>query len=158
MVCGHLRIPGCQSAPVRTTNLGSSNPQAKAGLQHLTSLLSCFSSKHKPRFIESNDLPLRGPSLLLEYIVSCGSDARFLSGPLGQCVILQDGVMHWRSARCYLWTPVRRDRRMDDDNLPPHSEWKTSSAHHVMDHQPHAFCVNYLFVVLFSSSFMTCVV
>lgn len=49
--------------------------------------------------MESNDLPLRGPSLLLEYIVSRVGRARasFIC-PLGRCDVLQDGVMmQWRS-------------------------------------------------------------
>lgn len=35
----------------------------------LTSLFSSFSSK--PMFMESKDLPLRGPSFLLEYMFKC---------------------------------------------------------------------------------------
>lgn len=35
----------------------------------LTSLLSCFSSNVRPRFMESKDLPLRGPSLFVEYML-----------------------------------------------------------------------------------------
>lgn len=36
-----------------------------------TSLFSSFSSK--PMFMESKDLPLRGPSILFEYMLKCGS-------------------------------------------------------------------------------------
>lgn len=39
------------------------------GKKALTSLLSCFSSNVRPRFMESKDLPLRGPSLLVEYML-----------------------------------------------------------------------------------------
>lgn len=35
----------------------------------LTSLFNSFSSK--PMFMESNDLPLRGPSFLFEYMLKC---------------------------------------------------------------------------------------
>lgn len=73
-------------------------------------------------------------------------DARLIFGPVGQSLVLLDGVMQCTNARCYLWTPVRRDRRMDD-KLPPHSEWKKSSAPHVMGHKTHTI---FLFLFLFS--------
>lgn len=124
-------------ASSNTTSLGNSNPKtSRTAASHLIINLLFFQTQAQVHWVEwpSSAWPLASARV---HSKLAWTRAPFI-GPVGQCAILQDGVMmQWRSGA----RDATYGRQWGGtggwvrDNLPPHSEWKKSSATHVMGHK-----------------------